>query len=296
MDRHCSFFAKGISFTLMLIVIIGLSLIIKQTLFPAALPSHPSIFSDMMISNNTDEQLLKPIPINLAEKVPQQNPKWQMEHFHRLDPSLDTRTYPPRICMLCHGNYPHRKNQPTRSLNNMHTSFLACEVCHIKPATNNLHYYWFDAISEKRISLPKRFKEKNLISNGLYNALIVPCLKTEGGQIHRLDRPVDEESLKEYFILWMNYTYDQKSRAKMEIHKRLSRSPVICIDCHVSKQLFLNFTDLGYTKEARDKLTGQELSDIVLKYNPQEKPDLFSDPSRSQSTNIQGTMTINTIF
>ena len=35
-------------------------------------------------------------------------------------------------CFICHSNLPHNKTKKIRAMLNMHTTYLACETCHLK--------------------------------------------------------------------------------------------------------------------------------------------------------------------
>lgn len=226
---------------------------------------------------------LEPISNNIFEKILKQRRKMEMEHFHNLDSRLDTKKIPPRLCLLCHGNYPHLKSKETRSLYNMHATFCACEVCHIKPKEGKLAYFWFDDLTQARVTDVSNI-ERRLTKNfytGLYDARIAPCVQKEG-KYYRLDQPITEEYAKKYLNIWMQYSYDQKSKAKVELHKRLTHTPAICIECHVQDKPLLDLLALGYPKQFSQELAGQEMSAMIGKYTPEKRPEVFPDNPQFQ--------------
>ncbi|MGA1874203.1 MAG: hypothetical protein ACMUIA_01195 [bacterium] len=200
----------------------------------------------------------------------------QLEHFHNVDSSVDIKWRVPTLCLICHGNYPHIKNKEVRSLYNMHTFFCACETCHIR--ADNIKYVWFDNATGDQIPEIKD-RVPDGVYAGNYGARIVPCVADKIGKYKRLDQPITTEYAQKYLKLWSQYTYDQQSKAKAEVHKRLSEKPVACTECHRRKNPILDFEALGYPKHLCDEFTGTEVAGMVGKYKSLYLPTMFKPES-----------------
>jgi hypothetical protein len=234
-----------------------------------------------------------PPPVNLEEEIPSEQPKLQpirgdvfkkilekkmelkLEHFHNLDRTVDVKEWIPNLCLVCHGSLPHSKNKDTRALYNMHTYFCACEVCHLKG--EGILFKWFDTETGDPIErISDRVEEQVPTGtySGNYNAKIVPCI-LEGPTVVRLDQPVTEEYARETLEIWAQYTYDQQSQAKLELHKQLTKEPVKCTDCHQKDKPYLDFKRLGYPKHLCDEFVGTEVAKMVEKYKSLKLPTMF---------------------
>ena len=66
-------------------------------------------------------------------------------HFHLLDEVVYSDAYNAPVCLQCHGNFCHITSKELRSFYNMHTFYLACETCHIRPqAGEAFQFQWLD--------------------------------------------------------------------------------------------------------------------------------------------------------
>lgn len=218
---------------------------------------------------------LQPIKDDVFKKILTTKTQIKLEHFHNLDASVDVKEWVPNLCLVCHGSLPHSKNKDTRALYNMHTYFCACEVCHLKG--EGIIIKWFDIKSGEPIDkISDRVHEQMPSGSyaGNYNAKIVPCIK-EGLSLVRLDQPVTEEYAKEYMAIWSQYSYDQQSQAKLELHRQFTKEPVKCTDCHQKENPYLDFKRLGYPKHLCDEFTGTEVAKMVEKYKSLKLPTMF---------------------
>jgi len=218
---------------------------------------------------------LKPFKGDVFKKILESKTQIKLEHFHNLDASVDVREWVPNLCLVCHGSLPHSKNKDTRALYNMHTYFCACEVCHLKG--EELLFRWFDTQTGEKIERISERVEEQLPTgtySGNYGAKIVPCI-LEGPTLVRMDQPVTEDYARDYLHIWSQYSYDQQSQAKLEIHKQLTKEPVKCTDCHQKEKPYLSFADLGYPKYLCDEFVGTEVAKMVDKYKSLKLPTMF---------------------
>ncbi len=257
------------------------------------------------------EVMLGPPPVEIAEATVEEKVKIKpvkkedlfriiqmekaiktMEHFHNLDETVDVREWIPNLCLICHGSLPHSKIKETRALYNMHTYFCACEVCHLKG--EEIIYTWFDTKTGEQIDKISNRVEQQVPKgtySGNYGAKIIPCI-AEGVKLVRLDQPVTEQEAKRYLDIWVNYTYDQQSQAKLELHRQLTKEPVKCSDCHQKQNPYLDFERLGYPKHMVDEFVGTEVAGMIEKYKSLKLPTMFRPDEiiQQKQSAVQGTL------
>ncbi|MGA1796437.1 MAG: hypothetical protein ACMUIL_11330 [bacterium] len=218
---------------------------------------------------------LQPFKGDVFKKILEKKMQLKLEHFHNLDESVDVREWVPNLCLVCHGSLPHSKNKDTRALYNMHTYFCACEVCHLKG--EGLIFKWFDTQTGEIIGRISERVEEQIPTgtySGNYGAKIIPCI-LEGPTVVRMDQPVTKEYANEYLTIWSQYTLDQQSQAKLEIHRQLTKEPVKCTDCHQKESPYLDFRRLGYPPFLCDEFVGTEVAKMVEKYKSLKLPTMF---------------------
>ena len=272
-------YAKVISFLSAVLLLICLFMMSKVFYFPKKGVHHgaPVVeYEEPKPDHLPDIDNVKPIGVEVFEKILKKKTYSKMEHFHNVDESLDVKKRVPTLCLICHGNYPHTKSKEVRSLYNMHTFFCACETCHTK--ATKVTYLWFDNYSGEQIPEIKE-RVPDGVYAGNYGARIVPCVANKIGKYQRLDQPITEEYAKQYLELWSQYSYDQQSKAKAEVHKRLTDKPVSCSECHRRKDPVLDFEALGYPKHLCDEFTGTEVAGMVSKYKSLYLPTMFPPES-----------------
>ncbi|MBN2373199.1 hypothetical protein JXL19_05380 [bacterium] len=281
--------AKVLTVIIYSILLILLIMLLKVTYLPKKGIKHgpPPIIVD---EPPVDEKAkLQPIKVDVFKKILTTRTEQKLEHFHNLDETVDIREYVPNLCLVCHGSLPHSKNKDTRALYNMHTYFCACEVCHLKG--DKVFFTWFDTKTGLTIDkISERVKEQIPAGtySGNYGAKIVPCI-LDGPKVLRLDQPVSEEYAKEYLKIWSQYTYDQQSQAKLEVHRQLTKEPVRCVDCHQKENPYLDFKRLGYPKHLCDEFVGTEVAGMVDKYKSLKLPTMFRPDEIIQQKQLRQT-------
>jgi len=189
-------------------------------------------------------------------------------HFHNIDDYMEPQLSDPPLCLQCHGSFPHTHSVSIRSLMNMHAYFLACEVCHINkdqdPAGSRIEYVWYDNITDSPVMSPDMEGKF-----GTYDARIIPVIPMAAtGEYERLDRAVKDPIAEDYMKRRDSLTPAQQARAKAVIHGRLSKTPVMCKQCHIDKdeKAYLNFRQLGYSPERAKDLQNTEVADMITNY------------------------------
>jgi hypothetical protein len=180
-------------------------------------------------------------------------------HFHMIDEYVSLSEPFKPICMTCHGTYPHSKEQKVRSILNSHSGYMACAVCHVRREAGNKDYFfvWVD-------------RNTGMISSsvkgefGKYPAKIFPMIIGDDGQ-KKIFNPVSEKAAEEYLKFKDSYTLDQNAQAKIILHEKISKKPILCNECH-KKDGFFKFAELGFPANRIDHLSSTEVTGMIDRY------------------------------
>jgi len=188
------------------------------------------------------------------------------DHFHLLDETVYSDLENAPLCLACHGNYCHVKSEMLRSFYNMHTFFLACETCHIRPTEGEaVIFRWFN---DKTGAVVEKLEG----TDGNYRAKIVPVKNNQ-----RLDAFPNAALARDYMKLKDTYTEDEKKSIQDALMEHIAQKPITCEECHC-KESYLNYTDLGYSFVRSFELTRIEIVKISKEYQEFYLPTMF-DPS-----------------
>ncbi len=198
-------------------------------------------------------------------------------HFHNTDETVKLTISKPPICVTCHGTLPHGKSPDVRSFLNMHNYFMACETCHIRQADapGTVRYVWYDNLSENVVPAIDESK------NGNYGARLVPVANVNGN-LRRLDEPTNPDFIKEYIAQKDNLNPEEQARAKVILHRDMSKKPLQCTECH-GREPYINFVQVGYSQKRAESLYRTEVADMIDKYMKFYLPTMFdSDLMKKQ--------------
>jgi hypothetical protein len=188
------------------------------------------------------------------------------EHFHIVDEHIaQVEPYHP-ICLECHGSYPHSKEKKVRAILNFHGGFLACMVCHVRktPDDQSFSFVWVD----RQTGATSMEVEGGF---GKYPAKIFPVRETAGRHIEII-HPVDEKAAEEFMRLKDQFSADQMAKAKIKLHKNISKKPVFCNECH-KKDGYFDFAKLGFPDNRVDHLISTEITGMIDKYETFYMPE-----------------------
>jgi len=180
-------------------------------------------------------------------------------HFHMIDEYVSLSEPFRPLCTTCHGTYPHSKEKKVRSILNSHSGIMACAVCHVRrePGDKGNFFAWVDRNTGMiSASVKGEF--------GKYSAKIFPMIIGEDGQ-KQVFRPVSEKAAEEYLKYKDSYTLDQNAKAKIILHEKISKKPIICNECH-KKGGFFKFAELGFPANRVDHLTSTEVTGMIDRY------------------------------
>jgi hypothetical protein len=204
----------------------------------------------------------------------------KLSDFHKNEQSYIQSMNDIDSCRVCHPLYPHEQDKIVRALLNMHTGFMACEVCHMKKSSNNITYGWKDAKDVKFHGKPfgsyynpqtgKTQQADDVISR------IVPYA-TEGNGKSLLMNTWDTDGAKKYIAAKVTKPEDQKE-AFAYYHRDIEKKEVsvACEECHSSNGI-LSFQTLGFDNEKAESLMNIDIKGLLSKYKTFYMPRLFGD-------------------
>jgi hypothetical protein len=168
--------------------------------------------------------------------------------FHKQAGELETA--PQSFCRTCHTPLPHQKALRTRTFNNMHVKFMACETCHVE--NEKLTYRWFDMEKAQFFSGELRIG-KNLDNENVrpVNPKIAPFLNDE-----RIFLLKSDEFAKQIAATWKTANESEKATLHAKIHAPLNwqkgektHQGTPCQECHNDKKSKLDLPKLGANSE-----------------------------------------------
>lgn len=204
-----------------------------------------------------DDPALLPVPEDLFHRLAEDEEDISRDHFHILDTPVEVAGQ--TLCPMCHGTYPHGKDEKLRALLNLHVGFMDCAVCHMgKEPEADRRFAWIDRESGELSFEPDG-------GFGVYPAKISLLMPNARGE-PEVVRPVAEESAEAYLEVRHLYTPDQNTEAKAMLHERLSTEPVFCSDCH-ARDSYVDFDALGFTRSRAAALRSGDVAAMIEKYD-----------------------------
>lgn len=176
------------------------------------------------------------------------NEKLVIPPFHKQAGEFETS--PQSFCRTCHTPLPHQKALRTRTFNNMHIKFIACETCHVE--NEKFTYRWFDMEKSQFFSGELRIG-KNLDNENQrpINPKIAPFLNDE-----RIFLLKNDEFAKQIAATWKSANESEKAVLHAKIHAPLNwqktektHQGTPCQDCHNDKKPKLDLQKLGANSE-----------------------------------------------
>ena len=195
-------------------------------------------------------------------------------------------------CVSCHGNVPHNKSKEIRSFLNMHAFYTACQACHIRASDGmeRLTFRWSDMQTGEQVVNPTALVEiehRHSVGDkdyyptyGNYGAKIAPG-KIEGNTFSFI-KSADEkakEVVDRYIAQEKSLTTQQKSQMNEFLHKRITKQPVKCDECHNSHDPYIPFAELGYPPRRVQELTTSSVVGMIEKYKEFFIPDFIAPAS-----------------
>ena len=196
------------------------------------------------------------------------------------------------FCTTCHLTPPHTKSLRTRTFMNMHTRYLACETCHVRPEAMALTYQWQDTRDASLVTAePELFRQglkpkkdlkfgKELTSNKDLRPEKVPLPKlkdpffkiTPYYQQQSVAIRKDSAFAVDTKKIWQQGgVTEEKIKRRGLVHAPLSEKGPKCKACHTDEESLLNLTELGATVYQADKIQNNIVTQFFSRYKDEEQ-------------------------
>ncbi len=185
------------------------------------------------------------------------------------------------MCMNCHLTLPHRKNIRSRSFMNMHSRYVACETCHLRPENSQFDYHWlaYDGPQAGMMVMPDNvvpvtLDSKQSVRNlkpiqiplaSFPGARIAPFLNNEMVLLFK-----DSEFAKQIARDWKAASEAQRATIKARLHDSLQEKGPECKACHGKENPLLDLKALGATTK---QLNAIQRNTVVRFFERYKKDD-----------------------
>ncbi|MCK5829488.1 MAG: hypothetical protein KAH20_04225 [Methylococcales bacterium] len=197
--------------------------------------------------------------------------------FHKRD-EWEKDSLSKTFCTGCHLSPPHTKNLRSRAFLNMHTEFIACETCHMRPENVTFTYQWLDyrtkqvltpsvALFRQAINkddIPKRAEEKVRKTDVMDK--IAPFYKNEMALILR-----DHDFAKESLNIWKEGGFEDKVTRRAKIHAPLKEKGPECKVCHQTEEPLLDLKALGANKKQVKRMQTHIIPQFFKRYTEDDQ-------------------------
>ncbi len=194
------------------------------------------------------------------------------KNIHENEQAFIVRLMDQSSCRVCHPLYPHFKDEVVRTLLNMHTGFMLCDVCHIKRRKfKQLSYEWYDTENAQYVGEPfgsyynpdtkKNHKgDKKFITR-------IAVFATENETKRPLINTWDIAGAKKYLRQYANLTAEEKEKSTTFFHRDIDKMElsVACEECHSAKGI-LDLKKLGFDEQKANHLINLNIKGMVTKY------------------------------
>lgn len=166
-----------------------------------------------------------------------------LQPFHRRAQPEETQLQP--LCRNCHLRLPHRSSERKRTFLNMHSRFIACETCHLRPGRVTFSYRWlaYDGphagIEVMPVGPGDTQDEPPFIPQP--GARIVPFLENNPLVVFK-----DDTAFEDLMQRWEAGDDMDRARLKARLHAPLQPEGPECEGCHSGDRM-LDLQRLGAT-------------------------------------------------
>jgi hypothetical protein len=218
----------------------------------------------------------KETPAQLALQKQKQIEEHQRFHHTVAWPRLPENQRP--ACVVCHANLPHNKSMKTRSMLNMHSTYLACETCHLeKTEAQTVVYRWYSPV-EKNPQGPffgtaydPKTGQLEMVRD--HFSKITPFYE-KAGQLSVVLHEQDLPMARDYVKIRDRYTPEQRKDETLRFHVDVRSKGLDCQTCHSTTGI-LNFKALGFSPKRIVDIEQLNIKGMITKYNEFYLPDLF---------------------
>ncbi len=219
----------------------------------------------------------EPATSTLISRIESDRVTEQERHFHILPETVLPEQGEKTACFYCHGDYPHSKEPMIRTMMNMHTQFIGCMTCHNddeKIPQNSLRFAWLNysgiEVAGQPFGIDIDPDTGSLLETDDYYSKVV--VYSDGAL---LEMTPDDPRTVEFAAVYRQLADQDREAVKERLHRKVRHKGRQCGDCHTSKDAYLPFEALGFSRRRQQDLENLPIAGLIEKYNQFFMPDLL---------------------
>ena len=181
------------------------------------------------------------------------------------------------VCTNCHQSLPHRKNERSRTFMNMHSRYIACETCHMRPENISLEYAWLaydGADAGNRIAARSQKKKENKKDKSEPSLTLVPQTGAKITPFYAEELALifsDDDFAKNIKQDWQNADENEKAKLKVRLHAPLEEKGPECQRCHGDDNPMLDLSALGASPEQAKKIQRNTIARFFARFKKDDQ-------------------------
>ena len=202
-------------------------------------------------------------------------------NIHKKEQSYIVRLMDKSSCRVCHALYPHSEDEVVRTLLNMHTGFMLCEVCHIKrDKFEQLTYEWYESENARFVGEPfgSYYNPQTEKSHkGDKHFITRLAVFTSKDKVKRsLMNSWDIGESKKYLRQEAGLNAEAKKEKMTFFHRDIDKKElsIACEECHATNGI-LDLKKLGFAEMKISHLVNLNIKGLVTKYKEFYFPHLL---------------------
>lgn len=184
------------------------------------------------------------------------------------------------FCTGCHLSPPHTKNLRSRTFLNMHTEYIACETCHLRPENVLFDYQWMDYRNKKTVSPDVKLFRQAISMNDS------PKKGDEEVEVRKMDKLIKispflnnksaiilqgHQFAQQSLSIWKEGSLDDQIAHRAKIHAPLKEKGPECKACHQKNQPMLDLKKLGANKKQVRRIQNHIIPQFFKRYKEDEQ-------------------------
>ena len=206
-------------------------------------------------------------------------------HFHHFVDYPKVPEDRQTTCFICHSNLPHNKTKKIRAMLNMHTSYIACETCHlVEEKGQQVVYRWYSPMEKNPKGPffgtaydPETGELKAVVD---HFSKITPFYR-DNGELKPIVHMLNAPTAKDYVNVRDQLTPEQREGITKRFHVDIRPKGPDCRACHAADGM-LNFQQLGFSHKRIVDIEELNIKGLLTKYDEFYLPDLLQQPESTE--------------
>lgn len=197
--------------------------------------------------------------------------------FHKRG-DWETESLKKTFCTQCHLSPPHTKNLRSRAFLNMHTQFIACETCHMRPEGVDFDYQWVNyrdqsvveadaGLFRQPINLQKKQNTPDAEKRKTDVLVKIAPFKDNQTAMILNSHAFAEQTTK----IWETGSEEERVKRRAIIHQPLKEKGPQCDACHQKDNPLLDLNALGAEKAQAKRILNHIVPQFFKRYKEDDQ-------------------------